>query len=103
MRRRRKRCTIAVARSSSTSGPPAISTFRRKERFIGDPFSKETLATVAGKDDEIVFSCMGRHCPWSAYASAKALLWGYTHVDRFAGGFPAWQDAGYPIETAAGQ
>jgi len=62
--------------------------------------SKESLAKVAGKDDEIVFSCMGKYCPYSAYASAKAVLWGYTHVYRFAGGFPAWQDAGYPTEAA---
>jgi rhodanese-related sulfurtransferase len=62
--------------------------------------SKENLAKVAGKDDEIVFSCMGKYCPYSAYASAKAILWGYTHVYRFAGGFPAWQDAGYPTEAS---
>jgi rhodanese-related sulfurtransferase len=65
--------------------------------------SKETLANVAGKDDEIVFSCAGKYCSYSAYASAKARLWGYTHVYRFAGGFPAWQDAGYPTETSAAQ
>jgi rhodanese-related sulfurtransferase len=41
---------------------------------------------------------MGKYCPYSAYAAAKALAWGYTHVYRFAGGFPAWKDAGYPIE-----
>jgi rhodanese-related sulfurtransferase/Flp pilus assembly protein TadD len=61
--------------------------------------SKESLAEVARKDDEVVFSCMGKYCPYSAYASAKAVLWGYTHVYRFAGGFPAWQDAGYPTEV----
>jgi Predicted integral membrane protein len=65
--------------------------------------SRENLAKLAGKDDEIVFSCMGKYCPYSAYASAKALLWGYTHVYRFAGGFPAWKDAGYPVEASAGQ
>jgi adenylate cyclase len=76
-----------------------------KNLSVESRLSKESLATVAGKDDEVVFSCQGKHCPWSAYASAKALLWGFTHVDRFAGGFPAWQDAGYPTETetAAGQ
>ena len=62
--------------------------------------SKENLAKVAGKDNDIVFSCMGKYCPYSAYASAKAILWGYTHVYRFAGGFPAWQDAGYPTEAS---
>jgi rhodanese-related sulfurtransferase len=67
--------------------------------------SKATLAEVAGKDAEIVFSCMGKYCPYSAYASAKAVLWGYTHVYRFAGGFPAWEDSGYPTEasTSPGQ
>jgi rhodanese-related sulfurtransferase len=65
--------------------------------------SKESLATFVSKDAEVVFSCFGKYCSYSAYASAKALLWGYTHVYRFAGGFPAWQDAGYPTETAAAQ
>ena len=65
--------------------------------------SEETLATVAGKDAAVVFSCLGKHCSYSAYAAAKALLWGYTRVYRFAGGFPAWQDAGYPTETGAAQ
>src|SRR5262249_28341414 len=63
--------------------------------------SKEGLATVAGKEDAIVFWCMGKYCPYSAYASAEAVLWGYTRVYGFAGGFPAWQDAGYPTETTA--
>jgi rhodanese-related sulfurtransferase len=63
--------------------------------------SKETLAAVAGANDEIVFHCMGKYCPYSAYATAKAISWGYTRVYRFAGGFPAWQDAGYPTEGSA--
>jgi TolB-like protein/Flp pilus assembly protein TadD/rhodanese-related sulfurtransferase len=63
--------------------------------------SKESLAKVAGKDDEVVFYCFGKYCPYSAYASAKAVLWGYTRIYRFAGGFPAWRDAGYPTDTTA--
>ena len=70
---------------------------------VATRLSRETLATVAGKDDEVVFSCQGKHCTLSAYASAKALLWGYTRVYRFAGGFPAWQDAGYPTEASSSQ
>jgi 3-mercaptopyruvate sulfurtransferase SseA len=27
------------------------------------------------------------------------VLWGYKKVYRFAGGFPAWKNAGYPIEA----
>jgi adenylate cyclase len=70
---------------------------------VATRLSRETLATVAGKDDEVVFSCQGKHCTLSAYASAKALLWGYSRVYRFAGGFPAWQDAGYPTEGSSSQ
>jgi adenylate cyclase len=74
-----------------------------KNLSLGTHLSKESLATVVGADDAVVFSCFGKHCTYSAYASAKALLWGYIRVYRFAGGFAAWQDAGYPTETAAGQ
>lgn len=62
--------------------------------------SRETLATVAGPNDEVVLYCHGKYCPVSAYASAKAVKWGWTHVFYFAGGFPAWQDAGYPVEVS---
>ena len=63
-------------------------------------FSKESLLRLVGKDDEVAFSCFGKYCPYSAYASAKAKIWGFTRVYYFAGGFPAWQDAGYPVEAA---
>lgn len=62
--------------------------------------SRETLAAVAGKDDEVVFSCHGKFCPDSAFATAKAVIWGYKRAYYFAGGFPAWKEAGYPIETS---
>jgi TolB-like protein/class 3 adenylate cyclase/rhodanese-related sulfurtransferase/Flp pilus assembly protein TadD len=65
--------------------------------------SKETLAKVVGKDTEVTFYCHGKHCPYSAYASAKAVAWGYKRIFYFAGGFPEWQDAGYPIEPAPKQ
>ncbi|MEK1929234.1 MAG: rhodanese-like domain-containing protein, partial [Pararhizobium sp.] len=58
--------------------------------------SRESLAKVAGKQAEVAFYC-GNHCPYSAYAAAEAIAWGYTHVFHFAGGFPEWQDAGYPV------
>lgn len=62
--------------------------------------SRETLAAVAGKDDEVVFSCHGKYCPDSAMATAKAVLWGYKRAYYFADGYPAWKEAGYPIETS---
>ena len=62
--------------------------------------SKEALAKVAGHEDEIAFYCHTKYCSVSAYASAKAVVWGYKRVYRFAGGFPEWKDAGYPIELS---
>jgi tetratricopeptide (TPR) repeat protein/rhodanese-related sulfurtransferase len=62
--------------------------------------TRETLSEVVGKDEEVAFSCHGKYCGDSAYASAKAVLWGFTRVYYFAGGFPAWEDAGYPVEVS---
>jgi rhodanese-related sulfurtransferase len=61
--------------------------------------TNEALSELVGLDEEVVFYCGGEDCPLSAYACAKALVWGYTKVYYFAAGYPAWQDAGYPIET----
>lgn len=63
--------------------------------------SKESLSRLAGKDDGVVFFCFGKYCPYSAYACAKAVIWGYTRVYYFAGGFPAWKDSGYPVEAVS--
>jgi rhodanese-related sulfurtransferase len=62
--------------------------------------SKESLSRLVRKDDEVVFSCHGKYCALSAFACAKAVLWGYTRVYYFAGGYPAWKEAGYPVETS---
>jgi rhodanese-related sulfurtransferase len=62
--------------------------------------SKETLAEVAGPDDEVAFYCHTKYCDYSAFASAKAVAWGYKRVYRFSGGFPEWKNAGYPIEIS---
>jgi rhodanese-related sulfurtransferase len=61
--------------------------------------SKENLLRVVNPSDEVAFGCHGKFCPYSAYASAKALKWGFSRVYYFAGGFPAWEEAGYPVET----
>ncbi|HEX9647888.1 MAG TPA: tetratricopeptide repeat protein [Alphaproteobacteria bacterium] len=62
--------------------------------------SEQTLSERIGQNDEVVFYCFGKYCPLRAYACAKALTWGYNRVYDFAGGFPAWEDAGYPVEQA---
>jgi TolB-like protein/class 3 adenylate cyclase/rhodanese-related sulfurtransferase len=65
--------------------------------------SKANLSEAVGKSSEVAFYCHGKHCPYSAYASAKALAWGFAQVYYFAGGFPAWNDAGYPVEVTPTQ
>jgi adenylate cyclase len=72
-----------------------------KNLDLSSALSKESLSRLVGKDEEVVFSCAGKYCPRSADACAKAVLWGYTRVYYFAGGFPAWKDAGYPVETSS--
>ncbi|CAN7296277.1 tetratricopeptide repeat protein [Pararhizobium sp. LjRoot235] len=59
--------------------------------------SKESLAKVASKEDELAFYCQGRRCNYAAFASAKAHAWGYTHIYYFAGGLLEWEDEGFPL------
>lgn len=60
--------------------------------------SEAALSALVAKDDSVIFYCWGKYCPYSAYAAAKANLWGFSRVHRFAGGLPAWEDSGRPIE-----
>jgi adenylate cyclase len=60
--------------------------------------TKERLSQVIGKDDEVVFYCYGKNCMISAFSAARAVKWGFSRVYYFAGGFPAWTDASYPVE-----
>jgi TolB-like protein/Flp pilus assembly protein TadD/rhodanese-related sulfurtransferase len=62
--------------------------------------SKEALSRLVGDNNAMAFYCFGKYCPRSTYACAKALLWGYERVYYFAGGLPAWKNAGYPTETS---
>ena len=58
------------------------------------------LSGIVGLNDEVVFYCGGPDCHLSANSSAQAIRLGYTKVYYFAGGFPAWENAGYPVEDA---
>jgi 3-mercaptopyruvate sulfurtransferase SseA len=69
---------------------------------LPEALSRESLGKLATRDATVIFSCFGRYCPYSAYAAAKARLWGYTQVNRFPGGFPEWVAAGYPVESGSG-
>jgi TolB-like protein/rhodanese-related sulfurtransferase len=67
---------------------------------VATELSRDSLSRIVGKDEELVLSCHGKTCADSAYASAKALIWGFKRVYYFAGGFPAWEEAGYPVEAS---
>ena len=61
-------------------------------------FNQEALQSEVDKDEALVFYCSGVRCPRSAKASEKAIAWGYSKVYYFRSGFPAWKNAGYPVE-----
>ena len=67
---------------------------------VATELSRDSLSRIVGKDEEVVLSCHGKTCPDSAYASAKAVMWGFKHVYYFSAGFPAWKEAGYPVEAS---
>jgi rhodanese-related sulfurtransferase len=60
--------------------------------------SEDSLSDVIDKNDEVVFYCNGPKCMRSSKACAKAVAWGFKKVYYFRDGFPAWLDAGYPVE-----
>lgn len=60
--------------------------------------SEAKLAAEAAKDEKIVIYCNGESCMRSSEASAEAVSWGFTSIQYFRDGFPAWKSAGYPVE-----
>jgi len=56
---------------------------------------------ILDKTDEVVFyGFVGAGAgDDSAFASAKALNWGYQNVFYFEGGSHGWKEADYPVET----
>ena len=63
-------------------------------------FSKAALRDVANPEDEIVIYFDNGNIASAAWEAAKAVTWGYQKVYLFDGGAKAWEEAGYPIETA---
>jgi len=67
---------------------------------IATELSRDSLARIVGKNEEFALSCHGKNCPDSAYASAKAVMWGFKRVYYFSEGFPTWQEVGFPVEVS---
>ena len=51
-----------------------------------------------GLDEDVVFYCSGVRCPRSSAGATRAVAWGYKKIYYFREGFPAWKNAGYPVE-----
>ena len=66
--------------------------------YAGQTFTKEKLAELITLDEEVVFYCGGEDCQLAPNACAQALVWGYTKVYYFAGGFPKWKYSGNEVE-----
>lgn len=61
-------------------------------------FSNTSLAKKVKKSDAVVIYCNGSNCLRSSKATAKAVSWGFSKVNYFRLGFPAWKTAGYITE-----
>lgn len=61
-------------------------------------FTPERLRRAAAPDEPVVFYCNGPECPRSSIAARQAVAWGYRRVYYYRDGFPAWRNAGYPVE-----
>ena len=57
------------------------------------------LTDLIDKQDVVLFHCWGKYCPYSAWASAKAAVWGFDNVYHFEDGFPGWRDAGFRVDS----
>ena len=52
-------------------------------------FRYKALASIVGKNDEVVFYCNGKNCPRSSQASEQAVAWGFSNIYYFRDGMPA--------------
>ncbi len=61
-------------------------------------FNEASLSAEVAKNEPVVIYCNGPKCMRSSKASARAVSWGFTKVHYYRDGFPAWQQAGLPVE-----
>lgn len=61
-------------------------------------FSKESLSEEAGVHEPIVIYCNGEKCLRSSKATTLAIEWGFKKIYFFRNGFPAWNQASFPVE-----
>ncbi len=76
--------------------------WRRPSDPAKERLKESTLLNLVAKTDEFVLygSTIDSNSASAAFASAKALTWGFTRVYYLGGELRAWNKAGYPVETA---
>ncbi len=65
---------------------------------IKSNFSEQSLLAEVKKTEPVVIYCNGHDCLRSAKATKMAVGWGFTNLYYYRDGFPAWKNAGYPVE-----
>jgi rhodanese-related sulfurtransferase len=61
-------------------------------------YNEQSLAAEVGKDEAVVIYCNGAACLRSSQASQMAVEWGFTKVNYYRDGYPAWKNAGHAVE-----
>ncbi len=61
-------------------------------------YNTDALNDLAAKDEPVVSYCNGERCLRSSKTADDLVKHGFKKVYYFRDGFPAWTDAGYPIE-----
>jgi len=56
--------------------------------------------TGIAKERQIVVYCGEAHCDIALKVAEKLQSLGFTQVSAFLGGFRAWDEAGYPVDTS---
>ncbi len=62
-----------------------------------DRFAPGVMPQIQDKKKEIIAYCHGGDCDLSLLVARSLIETGYTRVEIFAGGWPEWKKAGYPI------
>lgn len=61
-------------------------------------YNPDYIADKTPRDAAIVCYCNGHSCLRSSKAAEDLVKWGFTKVYYYRDGFPAWKDAGNPVE-----
>jgi len=64
---------------------------------VNTELTADSLATIARREQPVVFYCNGPKCYRSGDASTKAVQWGWRQVYWFRGGIEEWVAEGFPL------